>query len=60
MGNNCFETAIVTGYNRVPDPPASIIPFLLLTFFLRTCVSRQSRKGPLSLSTNAHEVLYNG
>jgi len=30
MGKICFETDFVRGYNRVPDPPARIIPFMLL------------------------------
>src|SRR6185295_10460622 len=29
-GINCFETAIVSGYNLVPDPPARMIPFLAM------------------------------
>ena len=27
MGNNCLLTTLVRGYKRVPDPPASMIPF---------------------------------
>ena len=26
MGMSCLETAWVTGYKRVPEPPAKIIP----------------------------------
>jgi len=29
MGRSCLQTANVAGYNRVPDPPANIIPFNL-------------------------------
>jgi hypothetical protein len=29
MGNNCLLTPFVMGYNRVPDPPARTIPFML-------------------------------
>src|SRR5690349_635936 len=27
-GSNCFDTANVSGYKRVPLPPASMIPFI--------------------------------
>src|SRR4051812_3397139 len=27
-GSNCFETANVAGYRRLPVPPASIMPFI--------------------------------
>src|SRR2546421_9472304 len=26
MGRSCFETECVTGYSRVPEPPARMIP----------------------------------
>ena len=29
-GMSCFDTAIVSGYSRVPEPPASIIPFVII------------------------------
>jgi len=32
MGMICFEMLLVIGYNRVPAPPAKIIPFMV--FFL--------------------------
>ena len=28
-GKICFDTALVIGYSRVPEPPAKIIPFML-------------------------------
>jgi len=28
MGKICFETALVSGYKRVPAPPAKIIAFI--------------------------------
>ena len=28
IGNNCFDVDLVKGYNLVPEPPASIIPFI--------------------------------
>lgn len=28
MGMSCFEMPFVIGYNRVPDPPARMMPFI--------------------------------
>lgn len=33
MGTNCFETPLVMGYRRVPEPPAKIIPFKTNSLF---------------------------
>lgn len=33
-GINCLLTACVTGYKRVPEPPAKIMPFLVLCGFV--------------------------
>jgi hypothetical protein len=35
-GNSCFDTPVVKGYNRVPLPPAKIIPFI--TISLKYCI----------------------
>src|SRR5574344_1733743 len=32
MGSSCLLTPFVIGYKRVPDPPASTIPFILVFF----------------------------
>ena len=29
MGSNCFDVTFVSGYRRVPEPPAKIMPFIL-------------------------------
>ncbi len=48
-GKSCLLMTLLIGYKRVPDPPASIMPFI---FILQVCVSRArvgGRPGQVSL-----------
>ena len=45
---SCLETAIVTGYSRVPLPPASMMPFN--AGYLRVSTASRRIAGPLRLA----------
>jgi len=46
MGRSCLHTPIVTGYKRVPDPPAKIIPFhkLLPNYIINISITNLNKR----------------
>src|SRR6266567_3990370 len=42
-GRSCFDSTCVTGYRRVPDPPARMSPLRMLTIRCRRHARRQYR-----------------
>ena len=61
MGSNCLLTPLVIGNNRVPEPPASTIPFIVSDNDFLTKVKlffQITRFLANKLSGDIHKIVY--